>query len=107
LPSEAAAHSDVAGISCLDHIVQSVHLEVGGGRKLSTHSQNTTSPTVSSIGVSGSNLRNRIRSRKVWQRKKHKLPMTLKDIHIVDLEAFQAGLDRVEDVLTSGKVRAD
>ena len=43
----------------------------------------------------------------VWQRENQKLPVTLKNIHVVDLEAFKAGLDRVEDVLTNGKVRAD
>jgi len=43
----------------------------------------------------------------VWQRENQKLLVTLKNIHIVDLEAFKAGLDRVEDVLTNGKVRTD
>ena len=33
--------------------------------------------------------------------------MTLKDIHVVDLKASKAGLDRVENVLTNGKVRGD
>ena len=33
--------------------------------------------------------------------------MALKDIHVVDLEAFKASLDRVEDVLTNGGVGTD
>jgi len=33
--------------------------------------------------------------------------VTLKDIHVVDLEAFKTGLDRVKDVLTSSRVRID
>jgi len=28
--------------------------------------------------------------------------VTLKNIHVLNLEAFEAGLDRIEDVLTSG-----
>ena len=32
--------------------------------------------------------------------KEYKLPVALEDIHVVDLKAFKAGFDGVEDVLT-------
>lgn len=39
---------------------------------------------------------------------RHKLPVTLKYIHVLDLEACQASLDRVEDVLKPRlRVRVD
>jgi hypothetical protein len=41
----------------------------------------------------------------VLQWGEYKLPVALKDVHVVDLETFKAGLDRVENVLTALRVR--
>lgn len=41
------------------------------------------------------------------RREEYKLPVTLKDIHVIDLETFKTFFDRIEDVLTNEGVRSD
>jgi len=69
LPSEAAAHSNVASMSSLDYIVQSMHRFLDRGVRVK--------------------------------------PVTLKNIHVVNLKAFEAGLYRIEDVLARKTVAVD
>jgi hypothetical protein len=97
LPSETATHSDVTSMSGLNHIIQGMHLEIYSSQTSQTRWGVALILTVSSIGVSGSNLWDRINEQGKGER--YSLPVTLEYIHIVDLEACQAGLDGVEDVL--------
>ena len=41
------------------------------------------------------------------RREEYELPVALKDIYVLDLEAFEAFFDRVKDVLTNERVRSD